>query len=550
MTIHLSADPEHKAPSGPVTIVVMDGVGIGSGDEGDAVAQAYTPTLDWLRSLPGSISMAAHGVAVGMPSDDDMGNSEVGHNAIGAGRVFGQGAKLVAAAISNGSIFEGEAWNQALTKVRASGEPLHFLGLLSDGNIHSHISHLLAMVDKAAQERIAKVRVHILTDGRDVAGRSALGFIDQLERQLQQARASGLDYQIASGGGRMHLTMDRYDAEWPMVARGWDVHVRGEGRRFTSATQAIEVLYEENPKLDDQWLEGFVIADDKGPVGQIRDGAAVILFNFRGDRAIEITRAFTEAKLTEFERGPLPDVYFAGMMQYDGDLKLPEHFLVAPPEISDTMGELLADAGKRQLAIAETHKYGHVTYFWNGNRSGQFDPALEKYIEIPSDLSGLEFRPWMRCAEVTDALIAEGMRQHYDLIRVNYANGDMVGHTGDLRATRLAVEAVDVCLARLVEFTRKSQGVLLVTADHGNADQMVEVKKGVSSIKTSHTLNPVPFVVFDPRLSSQSPLLQASLMSQAGQQTKAGLANIAATSLELMGLVAPESYEHSLLKRS
>ncbi len=548
-------------------MVVMDGVGLGAGDETDAVAAARTPTLDWLRALPSSLDLSAHGLAVGMPSDADMGNSEVGHNAIGAGRVFAQGAKLVAQALVTGELFRGATWKQAVARVRASGEPLHFLGLLSDGNVHSHIDHLLQMIEQAATEDVAKVRVHVLLDGRDVDVRSALTYIDRLESTLATVCRAGKDYRIASGGGRMLVTMDRYGSDWSMVERGWKLHVQGEGRRFASARAAVETLYDESD-VTDQWLEGFVIADEEGPVGRIRDGAAVLLFNFRGDRAIEISRAFEEgSEFGAFDRGFRPDVLYAGMMQYDGDLQIPRRFLVEPPIIDRTMGELLAGTGRRQLAIAETHKFGHVTYFWNGNRSGKFEPSLETYIDVASDILPLEQRPWMKAAEVTDRLLGElavsggpggdrgrgtGVDGGYDLVRVNYANGDMIGHTGDFEATRMAVEAVDRCLARLVVETRRRQGVLLVTADHGNADHMFDLKNGTKNIRTSHSLNPVPFAVFDPRSESNGPAVidrsDASNRFGASRLVRApGLANLAATALELLGLQAPEHYDPSLL---
>lgn len=535
-----------RAPEGPVLFVVMDGVGIGRADEGDAVALARTPTLDRLLALPSATQLAAHGKAVGMPSDKDMGNSEVGHNALGAGRVFEQGAKLVAESIRTRALFEGEVWRWLVEGVRGSGEALHLIGLLSDGNVHSHIDHVHALLREAAAAGVAKARVHILTDGRDVSGRSALIYIDALEATLDSLRDAGFDYRIASGGGRMHLTMDRYEAEWAMVERGWQVHVRGEARKFASARAAIETLYAEHPELDDQRLPGFVIAEEGGlgaPCGPIRDGASVVFFNFRGDRALEITRAFEQDAFTGFERGPRPEVRYAGMMQYDGDLALPARFLVAPPVIERTMGELLAGAGRRQLAIAETHKYGHVTYFWNGNRSEPFDPARERYIEIPSDLDALEQRPWMKAAEVTDRLIQtlrEGGPAAPDFVRLNYANGDMVGHTGDLRSTILAVECVDLCLARLVRAVEQQRGVLLVTADHGNADQMFDGSGPDRRARTSHSLNAVPLAIYDPREAAGGPSLST-------QVVRPGLANLAATSLELLGFEAPEDYEPSLL---
>lgn len=540
--LRLVPHPTRVAPSGPVLFVVMDGVGIGRGDEGDAVARAYTPTLDWLRSLPSATQLAAHGTAVGMPSDADMGNSEVGHNAIGAGRIFEQGASLVEQSISSGALFRGEVWRWLVEGVHASSEPLHFIGLLSDGNVHSHIDHLIAMLRQAARDGVSKARVHVLTDGRDVSGRSALGYIDKLEAVLAQLRAQGVDYRIASGGGRMHLTMDRYEAEWAMVERGWDVHVRGRGRMFPSARAAVETLYAENPDCDDQHLSGFVIADASGEaVGPIRDGASVVLFNFRGDRALELTRAFEQDQFEAFDRSPRPHVRFAGMMQYDGDLALPRRFLVAPPAIDNTMGELLAAAGSRQLAIAETHKFGHVTYFWNGNRSEPFDRSRERYIEVASELAPLEQRPWMKAAEVTDALLAalHEPGPKYDLVRINYANGDMVGHTGELRPTILAVEAVDLCLERLVRATKQSNGILIVTADHGNADQMFDGEGAARRVRTSHSLNAVPFAIYDPREPAGGPSLRLP--------ARPGLSNLAATTLELLGFRAPDVYDPSLL---
>ncbi|MCX4243853.1 2,3-bisphosphoglycerate-independent phosphoglycerate mutase [Paraliomyxa miuraensis] len=543
MSLALSPHPQFSAPKGPVVCVVMDGVGIGAHDHGDAVHLAHTPTLDWLMGLRSSTRLCAHGRAVGMPSDADMGNSEVGHNALGAGRVFDQGAKLVSQAIASGSMFEGAVWKEAVAHVQASGQPLHLLGLLSDGNVHSHIDHLLAMLRQAAREGVRKARVHVLTDGRDVPGRSALGYVDQLEACLAQLSTDGRDYRIASGGGRMHITMDRYEADWAMVERGFRTHVHGEGRRFASARQAITTLYEEHPERDDQFLPTFVIADDDGPVGPILDGAAVLLFNFRGDRAIEISRAFEDDDLAAFDRGGRPDVLFAGMMQYDGDLQIPRRFLVDPPAIDRTMGELLAATGRRQLAIAETQKYGHVTYFWNGNRTGAFDPALEQYLEIASDVLPFEERPWMKAAEVTDALVHRLRQGGIDFARVNYANGDMVGHTGHLDATRVAVEAVDLCLTRLVSAVRRLEGVLVVTADHGNADQMFDRDKdGSEKIRTSHSLNPVPLVIFDPRLPEQAPPLRPM-----DPQAPFGLANVASTCIELLGLTAPPDYLPSLL---
>jgi len=531
--------PTRAAPAGPVVCVVMDGIGVGKRDAGDAVALAHTPNLERLRKLASYRELQAHGRSVGMPSDADMGNSEVGHNALGAGRIFDQGATLVANAIATGAMFDAAPWRELVATTLANHGTLHLLGLVSDGNVHSHIDHLIALVRRAATESIARVRVHALLDGRDVPPRSALGYLEHLEGVLAGVRAGGCDARIASGGGRMRITMDRYGADWPMVAHGWEIHVRGEGRRFPSARVAVETMYAELG-IDDQNLPGFVVDEGQGPCGPIVDGDTVVLFNFRGDRALEISKAFDQVEFTGFDRRVRPRVTFYGMMQYDGDELVPTRFLVAPPVIDRTMGELLAASGKRQLAISETQKYGHVTYFWNGNRSGKFDDLLEDYIEVPSDTRPFEERPWMQAAEITDAVIAALDRKHYDFVRLNYANGDMVGHTGVLESTRLAVEAVDLCLGRIFAAVHRHAGIVVVTADHGNADQMIDVdSRGNALPRTSHSLNPVPFAIFDWRSPGDAPAVV--------RDGTRNLGYVAATCLELMGLQAPDDYLPSLL---
>ncbi len=408
----LQKHAEFPGVPGPVVVCVMDGVGTGRQDDSDAVWLARTPTLDRLASSVPTGQLVAHGKAVGMPSDDDMGNSEVGHNAIGAGRIFDQGAKLVAKAISDGTLFEGEqagVWQEATERVRERGSTMHFLGLLSDGNVHSHIDHLFALLRRCDREEIERVRVHVLLDGRDVPETSALDYVDALEELLETISGKPRrDYRIASGGGRMTTTMDRYEADWAMVERGWKTHVLGEGRGFESCRRAIEAFRDEKAGIGDQMLPQFVVVDGDGvPVGRMQDGDAVVFFNFRGDRSIEITQAFEDDAFPHFDRGPRPDLYYAGMMEYDGDLRLPSRYLVAPPAIDRTLGEYLARAGLPQLAISETQKFGHVTYFWNGNRSGAFDADVETYVEIPSDTRPFEERPWMKAAEITDRLIDE-----------------------------------------------------------------------------------------------------------------------------------------------
>ena len=534
---------------GPVLVVIMDGVGLCGREAGNAVRAANTPTLDRLFANYPNTVLKAHGTAVGLPSDDDMGNSEVGHNAMGAGKVYHQGAMLVNSAIATGKMFESAIWKDIVSrcaKGRGTGGgsggnsgggsggnsggggnagTLHFIGLFSDGNVHSHIDHLKAMIVRAKQDGIANVRIHALLDGRDVGETSALDYVRPFEEFLAGISADGdFTARIASGGGRMKITMDRYEANWGMVELGWKTHVLAEGRQFPTAEAAITAFRSE-AKVIDQDLPPFVIADNGVPAGPIVDGDAVILYNFRGDRAIEISKAFTYEDFNKFDRVRMPDVIYAGMLEYDGDLHIPSNYLVSPPEIHDTLGEHLCASNVKSLAISETQKFGHVTYFWNGNRSGKFSDALETYIEVPSDIIPFEQRPWMKAAESTDALIKElttadpdssgpdssgpdsSGGRGYDFARINYANGDMVGHTGDFDATIIAVEAVDLCLARLLPIIDSLGGMAIITADHGNADEMYELDKksgqpaknkdGSMKAKTSHTLNPVPCIFYD-----------------------------------------------------
>ena len=511
----------------------MDGIGVGPADDANAVFLARTPALDALGRTALYTELAAHGTAVGLPSDKDMGNSEVGHNALGAGRVFDQGAKLVEAALRSGALFAGETWSWV-----TDGGTLHLIGLLSDGNVHSHERHLHALIHRAAADGVSRLRVHCLLDGRDVPETSALLYVERLEAVLAEV---GGDFRIASGGGRMLVTMDRYEADWSIVERGWNAHVHGQARRFATTAEAVLAYREENPGLGDQFLPAFTV----GEPSPIVDGDGVIFFNFRGDRAIEITRAFEErAGFAAFERGRVPDVRYCGMMQYDGDLSLPARYLVEPPAIDRTMGEYLAGSGVTQWACSETQKFGHVTYFWNGNRSGLFDAALERYVQIESDRVLFEERPWMKAAQITDAAITAIVDGSHRFMRLNFANGDMVGHTGDREAAIVAVETVDLCLRRLRPVLERAGGGLMVTADHGNADEMYRRAKtgqiltapdGLPLVSTAHSLAPVPLY------------LEGAPAGVALNRSGGGLANVAATVLELLGYAAPEEYMPSLL---
>ncbi|HAH07971.1 MAG TPA: 2,3-bisphosphoglycerate-independent phosphoglycerate mutase [Elusimicrobia bacterium] len=537
-TLSLKPLPGYKPYPGPLVTIIMDGVGLGKRDESDGVFLAYKPVLDALFKEKLFTKLKAHGKAVGLPSDDDMGNSEVGHNALGAGRVFAQGAKLVNEAIASGKIFEGKAWKSVMERAQ-SGKAVHFIGLLSDGNVHSHVEQLYALLERCAKEGVRKVRVHPLLDGRDVGEKSALDYVVPLEDRLAAYTQDGRDYRVASGGGRMVTTMDRYGANWGVVEKGWRAHVLGMARQFKSASEAVRAYYAEDPKVTDQYMDSFVVAENGEPVGPIEDGDAVVFFNFRGDRAIEISRAFEEPDFKEFDRERLPDVFFAGMMEYDGDAKIPKYYLVEPPAIDRTLGQYLCAAGVSSFACAETQKFGHVTYFWNGNNSGYLDAKLEKYVEVPSDRVPFDQRPWMKAGEVTDELLSAIASGERKFIRANFANGDMVGHTGNLPAVRIAVESVDLALSRLVPAIEKAKGVLMVTADHGNADKMFEEKNGKRTPFVAHTLNPVPFIVKD--------FSGANRWELSGVQGP-GLSHVAATLCALLGFAAPEGYDPAILR--
>ncbi len=550
----LQPSPDFPGVPGQLVLLILDGVGLyrgrAEGYEGNAVDLAATPNLERLSAeAEVFFELKAHGTAVGLPSDDDMGNSEVGHNAMGAGRIFVQGAQLVNLAIADGSMFRGRVWRNLVARVVERGSTFHLIGLLSDGYVHSHIDHLLTMIRRLVDEGVRRIRVHALADGRDVDPVSFDTYLDRLEAVLVEARAAGADAAVASGGGRMQITMDRYEADWEMVHRGWLTHVEGMGRTFSNPGDAVRVLRSENPGIIDQDLPPFVIVDGEGtPLGPIRDGDSVVFFNYRGDRAIEISRAFTDPDFSHFDRGRIPDIQFAGMMQYDGDLGIPPFYLVSPPAISHTVSEYLVHNGVSQLATAETQKFGHVTYFWNGNNSEKFDASLEDWVEIASGLQPFDEQPQMKAREVCDIVLRDLEAKEHRFIRANFANGDMVGHTGSLAAAVTAVEVVDGCVGKILNAVRESGATLVVTADHGNSDMMWEVDRATGEVKrdaqgrpmmkTSHTLSPVPFW-----------LVGAGIEGLIANPAVAdpGLGNIAASLLFLLGFEPPASYLKTLV---
>ena len=516
----------------PIVLVIMDGVGKGDGGSGDAVKVAKTPTLDALLESCPHTYLKAHGTAVGLPSDEDMGNSEVGHNALGCGQVYSQGAKLVGESIENGALYASATWKELVAN--AEGKAMHFIGLLSDGNVHSNIAHLIALLKQAHAEGVKKAYCHILLDGRDVPATSALEYVEQLENVLSELNTEGCDYAIASGGGRMQVTMDRYEANWGMVELGWRTHVQGLGRQFASAQEAIETYRAETGCID-QDLPAFVVARNGEPVAKINNGDSVILFNFRGDRAQEISLAFDRRDFDKFDRPGYEGVKFAGMLQYDGDLNIPENYLVQPPVITNTLTEVLCQAGIHEYALSETQKYGHVTYFWNGNRSGKVDENLEVYEEIPSDVIPFEQAPAMKSKEITEKMVENMASKKFHFLRCNYPNGDMVGHTGVMDAVVYAMECVDNGLKAILEAADQYGYTVLITADHGNADQMTETKKGKTSVRTAHSLNPVPFIIYDK--DNDWTIREGNY----------GLANVAPTIVKMMGLTAPDCWEDSMV---
>lgn len=540
MTLQLENHSDFDAPKAPTLLIIMDGVGIGRQDDSNAVFVAKTPVLDKLMKGPLYREIAAHGVLVGLPSDEDMGNSEIGHNVLGAGRIFSQGAKRVNEAFKAGDVFGLETWQKILKRAKDGGT-VHFIGLFSDANVHSNISHLKLMLENLQKEGCKSARVHPLLDGRDVGEKTALTYIEPFEEYMAGLRDKGLDVRFASGGGRMNVTMDRYEADWDIVERGWKAHVLGEARGFKSAAEAVQCFYDEG--MVDQYADPFVIVDDNGePIGKMKDGDAAILFNFRGDRAIELSKAFDAGDdFDKFDRGDRPDVFYAGMMEYDSDAKVPQNFLVTPPVIRQTVSEYLCSKGLKSFAVSETQKFGHVTYFWNGNRSGKINKDLEDYVEVPSDKITFEKKPEMKAYESTDEILKALDSGKYDFLRINLANGDMVGHTGVFDAAVKAMEVVDECVGKMIDKVKSMGGTVIVTADHGNADEMFTVKKGEKSTKTSHTLNKVPFSILP---SASIPELKLSDVEDAG------LANVGATLMYLLGYQPPADYQPKLIEKA
>lgn len=536
---------------GPVVLAILDGVGLAPDSPGNAVSKARTPFLGNATRDCLHIALEASGEAVGL-LPGVMGNSEVGHNTMGAGRAIKQGIARIDEALRTGEIFESKAWHDIINRLTStsvgvdnstdiwynkdiSPRTLHFAGIFSDGGVHSHLDHLKRLIERAYSEGVRKIRVHAVFDGRDVPPQSEPKYIKEFE--IFAKDFPGADIKIASGGGRMVTVADRYESNWEIVARGWDMMVNGKADYyFKTPEEAIQILRRINPEVQDQYLPAFVVVDDKDtPVGKVEKGDALIYFDFRADRAIEIAQAFTYYDFPYFNRGNYSpnDVYFAGMTEYNSDTHVPEHRLVEPINIEKPLNKVLGENGVAQLAISETVKFGHITYYFNGNSYEKADK--EDFIEIPSDTVPLDTRPWMKTAEITDKVIEN--LDNYQFIRLNFPGGDMVGHTANMEATIIAMETIDLELARLATEVRKRKGILIVVADHGNAEELLD-ENGAK--KTSHTLNKVPLIIYD-KTSNRAKYTLNNVENP-------GLKNLASTILFLLGLDAPEPYSPSLLK--
>ncbi|MBQ6396473.1 2,3-bisphosphoglycerate-independent phosphoglycerate mutase [Candidatus Saccharibacteria bacterium] len=531
---------------GPIVLVVMDGVGLAPSGPGNAVSEARTEFLSFASTHYINLPLRASGEAVGV-LPGDMGNSEVGHNALGSGQIIKQGIARVEDAFETGEIFESCAWKKIIKNLKDNSSTLHFSGIFSDGNVHSSIDHLEKLITRANKEEIKTVRVHLVFDGRDVPPQSEPRFIRRLESFLKKFNDKGFDYKIASGAGRMVAVADRYGNDWKMVKRGWDMIVHGVAKsKFRSAEEAVLAFRKQDKLLQDQYLPPFVIVDEKDkPVGRVEEGDSFIYYDFRADRAIEIAQAFTYHDFPYFERGrgsrkicsgnSCPKVVFAGMTEYNSDTHVPELQLVPPVKIEDPLNTFLGKNNISQYAISETVKFGHITYYFNGN---SYDKARgEVHEKIDSDTLPFDTRPWMKSAEITDACL-ENLSK-FKFVRVNFPGGDMVGHFAELEPTITAIEAIDISLARLARKVDELGGMMIVTADHGNAEELID-SKGVA--KTSHSTNKVPCIFYDNTKNRDSYVPN-------GFVSDPGLSNVAATIATLLGLSDfPKSWRESLIR--
>ena len=497
----------------PYALIIMDGYGVNDRNEGNAIYAANTPNMDkYLKEYPNSI-VHASGMDVGLP-DGQMGNSEVGHTNIGAGRIVYQELTRITKSIADGDFFENEALCKAVENCKKNNSALHLMGLLSDGGVHSHINHLYGLLEMAKKNGLDKVFVHCFMDGRDVSPTSGADFAESLVSKIRELGTGT----IATVMGR-YYAMDR-DNRWERVEQAYNAMVKGEGNKDTSAVSAIKKSY--NDGVTDQFGVPTVITDENGEaLGKISKGDSVVFFNFRPDRAREISRTIVDPEFSGFDR-EFFETFFVCMTQYDASMPNVD-VAFKPQSLSNTFGEYISRKGLRQLRIAETEKYAHVTFFFNGGVEAVYDGEDRALINSPK-VATYDLKPEMSAFEVTDEVVKRIESGSYDVIILNFANCDMVGHTGVFEAAVKAVETVDECLGRTIDAITKMGGIALVTADHGNADQMLDYE--TNDVFTAHTTNVVPLVLIG---------------EETGAKLKNGrLADLAPTLLDLMGLEKPE----------
>ena len=499
----------------PVVLMVLDGYGLNDRTEGNAIAMANTPVMDKLMAECPFVKGAASGLAVGLP-DGQMGNSEVGHMNIGAGRIIYQDLTRITKAIEDGEFFENKALLQAMENCKKNDSDLHLWGLLSDGGVHSHITHLYGLLEMAKKQGLSKVYVHAFLDGRDTPPASGKDYVAQLQAKMDEIGVG----KIASLSGR-YYAMDR-DNNWDRVQKAYDSLTKGEGVKATDAVKAMEESYA-NDVTDEFVLPTVITAEDGKPLSVVKDGDSVIFFNFRPDRAREITRAFCDDKFTGFDRDFLKTTFVCFK---DYDETIPNKIIAFEKEaIANTLGEYLAKCGKKQLRLAETEKYAHVTFFFNG---GVEEPNVDEFrllVNSPKDVATYDLKPEMSAPEVGMDLVEAIKSDKYDAIIINFANPDMVGHTGVIPAAVKAVEKVDELVGKAVDAVKEVDGALFICADHGNAEKMIDYETGEPH--TAHTTNPVPFILVNADPSYK--------LREGGC-----LADIAPTLLELMGLEQPK----------
>ncbi len=499
----------------PLMLMILDGWGINPRPDNNAVALAATPNLDRLLASFPATTIRTSGMAVGLP-EGQMGNSEVGHLNLGAGRIVYQDLTRISKSIQDGDFFSNPVLLDCITKVKNSGGRLHLAGLLSDGGVHSHNSHLYALLELAKQQGITDTFVHCLLDGRDTPPQSGIEYLSQLESEIKRIGTG----RIATVMGRFYA-MDR-DNRWERVAKAWSAMVLGQGEQRASAQDAIKQSYAVG--LHDEFVLPAVICENGQPVAPINDGDAIIFFNFRSDRAREITRALTFEQFDGFDRARVPKLAaYVCMTEYDITFPLPIAY--GQEELTNILGDVLSSAGMQQLRIAETEKYAHVTFFFNGGVEAPLPGEDRALIPSPKEVATYDQKPEMSAYLVTEELLARLDQDRYDVIILNFANCDMVGHTGILSAAIRAVEAVDSCVGRVVEKVRSLGGTLLITADHGNAEQMVDEN---GEPHTAHTCNPVRLILVDDTRRD-------AVLKEGGK-----LADIAPTMLKILGLPQPK----------